>query len=66
MGPLIVFIDEIIKVEIKLARQPIENNINYQLPSGEFKKMKVTNKSHKISLIQNAIELNIFLDFDSY
>ena len=41
----------------------VNNNIEYQLPSGEIKEMVVSTKSYNLVLIQDAVQLITSLDF---
>ena len=41
------------------------NHIDYKLPTGEIKMMRVTTKSYKLVLIEDAIQLITTLDFNS-
>ena len=42
----------------------VNNNIEYQLPSGEIKEMVVSTKSYNLVLIQDAFQLVTSLDFN--
>ena len=42
----------------------VNNNIEYQLPSGEIKEMGVSTKSYNLVLIQDAFKLVTSLDFN--